>query len=235
MKYNALALLILLAPAFLAPSFSALAADDTLSKLPALPQTGDFLQVADTMSIATQEELFVRREFFEDSSGEARTSRNVEGDHDELLNLYQQFNGATSRDELERIAWKRNRNPLSGQIAQETANLLAIYEEITLIKLRVLAGEQVSRKTLLNLQVEARKQTVSIAKTGLARALMDQAYFVKRLEGTQTLQEHKFASREQLITELIDLKQANEAVKTEQKNLIFTEKALALVSRNAGQ
>ena len=212
-------------------SYYAFAEGSELPKFRELPREGEYLQNAEVSSISLQEDIFIRRELIEGLLGSGRAVAMIGDDFDQLRSIYGELSQISSREDIQRIEWRSARNRFDGDIAVAAARVALKYEEINLVELRVLSSEKVPRQELLRLQVEVRGLAIVLAEFRERRAGLDQAYYQMLFDDISVLHRREFASRETYLENLIQLKQANEALTTEKKRLAMTRQAHEIVRR----
>jgi hypothetical protein len=225
-------LLAIAAPLHASSSFSA-SGTTPVNEFPALPSQEEYLGIPDTMSIAVQEDMFGQRELLEGFLGENRVAQSTAVDYADQYTLLGKLGGAARRIDIDRAKWRMERVALSGDMARRMSEISLKYEEVNLIKLRVLADEKVPRATLLRLQVEIRTMLFELAGIRLQRAQLDDQFYRNRVRELQYLADRGMAGLEDLLTETIAHKQALANVTTETRRVALTRAALEYVKRQA--
>lgn len=209
------------------------AAGVELPHFPPLPRGGEYTSESEATAVTLQEDIFIRRELFEDYLGINRASALVSDDFDRLLNIYGELTATVSKEDLLRIELRVAKNKIDGEIAGLSSQILLKYEEIDLTELRILAGEKIRSEVLRRLQLEARSLAVVLAETRVRRAILDQDYFQVLFDDISRLNRVEFASRENYIEDLIQLKRANEALEVDRRRLAIAQQALDIVRRQS--
>jgi hypothetical protein len=204
-----------------------------LPRFPPLPREGEYLKAAEATGVTLQEDIFIRRELLEDFLGTGRASAIVSDDFDRLLNIYGEVSSTISREDLLRMEWRVAKNQVEGDMARCGAQIVLKYEEIDLIALRILAGEKILSKDLRRLQLEVRGLAVVLAEIRIQRSTLDQNFFQVLFDNISRLNRVEFASRENYIEDLIQLKRANEALEVDRRRLAMAQQALDIVRRQS--
>ncbi|MEY4632245.1 MAG: hypothetical protein RIQ81_2365 [Pseudomonadota bacterium] len=202
-------------------------------EIPSLTVEGLFLGEAEMMSVGTQEEMFIRRELLEHYFGESQTvAKNRVNRNTQVEMLNRLGSGkAISEIELRKALWERDIAQLDGAISGLQAESLLVYEEMGLIRLRVMAGERVAADTYFRLQIKARETAVKLAEKRVDRAKVELHYRTFRWEAVRHLTEQRFASREEYLDELIDFVAAEQGLATETRRVELAKSALEIVRR----
>lgn len=205
-------------------------------EFPSLPVQGPFLRQQDMMSLSTQEDLFVRRDLLENYYGEYLAGARNQIHRNAQIDIVNQLRpgDAISEVELRKAYWERDTAQLSGEISGLQAETLLIYEEMALIRLRVMAGEDVFRENLLRFQVRVHEVGVTLAEKRLARAKAELNYRRFRWEAVRKLSERDYVNRQELLSELIDFVEADQMAATETRRLELSKASLEIVRRQAG-
>lgn len=204
-----------------------------LTGFPPLPREGENTQEAEVTAVTLQEDIFIRRDLLEDVLGTGRASALVGDDFDRLLGIYGELASTVSKEDLLRIEWRVAKNKIEGEIARCSAQILLKYEEIDLVELRVLAGEKVPSKDLSRLQLEVRSLAVALSEIRIRRSTLDQDFFQVLFDDISRLNRIEFASRENYLEDLIQLKRANEALEVDRRRLAMAKQALDIVRRQS--
>lgn len=209
------------------------AAQAPVNEFPALPSQGEYLGIPDTMSIAVQEDMFVQREIFEGFLGENRIAQTTALDYSDQYAVMVKLGGAARRIDVDRAKWRMERVALTGEIGRRMSEISLKYEEVNLLKLKVLADEKVPRDSLLRLQVEIRTMALDLAEIRLKRAQLDDQFYRNRVNEIRYLADRGMAGLEDLLNETIQHKQATANVTTETRRVELTRVALEYVKRQA--
>lgn len=204
-----------------------------VNEFPTLPRQGDYLGIPDTMSVAVQEDMFVQREILEGFLGENRTAQTTAVDYADQYRVIGKLGGAARQIDVDRAKWRMERVSMTGEIGRLMSEISLKYEEVNLIKLRVLADEKVPRDTLLRLQVEIRTMAFELAGVRLKRAQLDNEFQRNRVREIRYLVDRGMAGLEDLLTETIAHKQAMANLTTETRRFEVTRVALEYVKRQA--
>ena len=204
-----------------------------LPRFPPLPREGEYIKAAEATGVTLQEDIFIRRELLEDFLGTGRASAIVSDDFDRLLNIYGEVSSTISREDLLRMEWRVAKNQVEGDMARCGAQIVLKYEEIDLVELRVLAGEKIRSKDLSKMQLEVRGLAVVLAETRVRRAILDQNYFQVLFDNISRLNRVDYASRENYLEDLIELKRANETLEADRRRLAMAQQALDIVRKQS--
>lgn len=204
-----------------------------LPRFPPLPREGEYLKEAEATAVTLQEDIFIRRELLEDFLGTGRASAIIADDFDRLLNIYGEVSSTISIEDLLRMEWRVAKNKVEGDIARCGAQIVLKYEEIDLIALRILAGEKILSKDLSKMQLEVRGLAVVLAEIRIQRSTLDQNFFQVLFDNISRLNRIEFASRENYLEDLIQLKRANETLEADRRRLAMAQQALDIVRRQS--
>lgn len=210
-----------------------MAAGVELPHFPPLPREGEYTSESEATAVTLQEDIFIRRELFEDYLGTNRASTLVGDDFYRLLSIYGELKSIVGKEDLLRIELRVAKNKIDGEIAGLNSQILLKHEEIDLTELRVLAGEKIRSEFLSRLQLEARSLAVVLAETRIRRSILDQDYFQVLFDNTSRLNRVEFAGRENYLEDLIQLKRANETLEADRRRLAMAQQALDIVRRQS--
>lgn len=199
--------------------------------LPEIPRDTDYITDTEYVILMSQEDIFNRREVFEEWQADYRgmVANSVYLADD--ANRMRRLGSAVVRYELDFAEWREARNALTSKMRQGHSEMLLQQEQMKILGMRAKLGERIPVSELSNVQLESRRIGIEVAKTRLERAELDSGFYERRYNEINHLMPGAVFSKDEVWEVLMKLNTAKQEVVGAQKSLELAELALELALR----